>query len=148
MLLDDSIGFLISRTGRRVTQLLALHLASTGITTEQWSVLARLCEEDALSQKELAARVSKDQTNVTRILDQLERKGLIVRVVNPEDRRSHLPSVTAEGRAAYGEIAPLEENVISLVTEGLSPAQLSTLKELLDRIADAAGRHLNDNKPE
>ncbi|THF75125.1 MarR family winged helix-turn-helix transcriptional regulator [Cohnella fermenti] len=148
MLLDDSIGFLINRTGRRVSQLFALRLSPTGVTTEQWSVLARLCEEDGISQKDLAHRVGKDQTNVTRILDQLERKELIVRRVNPEDRRSYLPSVTDSGRRAYEEIAPIEENVIRLISEGIPPEQLAALKELLSRIADNASSHLNDDRPE
>ncbi|WP_158629939.1 MarR family winged helix-turn-helix transcriptional regulator [Cohnella sp. AR92] len=144
MKLDDSIGFLINRTGRRVTQLLSNRLASSEVTTEQWSVLARLCEEEGISQKDLAVRVSKDQTNVTRILDQLERKGLVVRQVNPEDRRSYLPRVTEMGRSVYEAVAPLEEEAVSLVTEDLSPSELSALKELLNRIAANASKHLGD----
>lgn len=145
MKLDESIGFLINQTGRRITQVLNHYFVPHDVTTEQWSVLARLCEEDGISQKELAARVSKDQTNVTRILDQLQRKGLVVRKANPDDRRSFLPSVTPEGQAMYERIAPLEEKTIALAMEGLQPDEVAKLKELLQRIADNATRHLNAN---
>lgn len=145
MKLDDSLGFLINQTGRKISQVLNHYFVPHEVTSEQWSVLARLCEEDGISQKELASRVSKDQTNVTRILDQLQRKGLIVRKVNPEDRRSFLPSVTAEGKRVYEKIAPLEEQVIEMATEGLNAQELTMLKELLRRIADNAARRLSSD---
>ncbi|CAM3816121.1 MarR family transcriptional regulator [Cohnella lubricantis] len=142
MKLDDSIGFLINQTGRKLSQVVNHYFAAHEMTSEQWSVLARLCEEDGISQKELAARVSKDQTNVTRILDQLQRKGLIVRMTNPEDRRSFLPSVTPEGRQMYERMAPLEEQVIALAIQGLDEKEVAKLKELLQRIANNAARQL------
>lgn len=143
MKLDDSIGFIINRTGRRISQLLGHRFAPYEVTTEQWSVLARLGEEDGISQKDLAFRVSKDQTNVTRILDQLERKGLIVRKPNPEDRRSYLPFVTEEGRRLYEKLVPIEEEVVAAVTAGISPEETDALIKLLARIADNAAEKLN-----
>lgn len=142
MRLDESIGFIINQTGRKISQVLNHRFLPYEVTTEQWSVLAHLCEESGISQKELAVRVSKDQTNVTRILDQLQRKGLIVRMANPEDRRSFLPSVTPEGRRAYEKIAPMEEQVMTQVTAGLDPEEVAKLKDLLRRIADNAARQL------
>lgn len=145
MKLEDSIGFQINQTGRRLSQLLGHRFLPYEVTTEQWSVLARLNEEDGISQKDLAHRVGKDQTNVTRILDQLERKGLVVRRPNPDDRRSFLPFVTPEGRTAYDRLVPIEEEVISAVTEGISAEELDAMKNLLIRIADRSVRLLADS---
>lgn len=144
-MLDESIGFLINQTGRKISQVLNHYFDPHEVTSEQWSALARLCEEEGISQKELAARVSKDQTNITRILDQLQRKGLIIRQTNPEDRRSFLLSVTPEGKRIYEKIAPLEEQVIAMAIEGLDSEDVNRLKELLRHIADNAARHLNAN---
>jgi len=141
--LDDSIGFVINQTGRRMSQLLAQRFAPWEMTTEQWSLLARLREEDGISQKELAFRVGKDQTNVTRILDQLERKELVVRRPNPDDRRSFLAYVTEEGRRIYERLAPLERQVVAEATEGLSDGDIAKLKELLLRVADNALKRLH-----
>ena len=66
MSIDHSLGFVLNHAGRRLTQLLTLRFQPYDMTTEQWSVLNRLDEEDGISQKELAIRSEKDQTNVTR----------------------------------------------------------------------------------
>ena len=134
MTIDESIGFILNRTGRRVSQLLALRLAPYDVTTEQWSVLARLNEEGTMTQKELAFRVGKDQTNVTRILDQLERKKLVVRTANPEDRRSYLPQVTEEGKRLFERTRRIEQETVRLAAEGLSDGELNELKRLLRHI--------------
>ncbi|MBB6731648.1 MarR family winged helix-turn-helix transcriptional regulator [Cohnella zeiphila] len=143
MSLDDSIGFLINQAGRRISQLLAQRFAPYEVTTEQWSVLARLREEDGISQKELAFRVGKDQTNVTRILDQLERKQLVVRRPNPDDRRSFLPYVTEEGNRVYLLLLPIEKDVVAEATSGIGSEDLAKLKELLVRVTDNSLQRLN-----
>lgn len=138
MSLDDSIGFLINSAGRRISQLLTSRFSPYGVTPEQWSVLTRLCEEDGVSQKELALRVGKDQTNVTRILDQLERKSLAERRINPEDRRSFCAYVTNEGRKLQLILIPIEEEVIATVTKGLSLEHLTMLKQVLIQLINNA----------
>jgi len=136
--LEESFGFILNNTGRRVTQLLNLHLQPHEITTEQFSLLRRLNEQDGISQKELAKRVGKDQTNITRILDQLERKGLVIRKPNQEDRRSFLAYVTDEGRALDEILVPIEQEVIRKVLADLSEENVRHLKTLLTRIEQKA----------
>jgi len=136
--LEDSFGFILNNTGRRVTQLLNLYLLPHDITTEQFSLLRRLNEQDGISQKELAKRVGKDQTNITRILDQLERKGLAIRKPNQEDRRSTLAYVTEEGRALDAILVPIEQEVIRQVLADLSEEDIRHLKTLLTRIEQKA----------
>lgn len=109
MKLEDSFGFLINHAGRRMSQLLTLHFQAYDITTEQWTVLHRLAEQDGISQKELARRTEKDQTNITRILDHLQRKGLIERRANASDRRSFLTYITDKGRGLDQTLVPIEQ---------------------------------------
>jgi DNA-binding MarR family transcriptional regulator len=134
MLLDESIGYLINSTGRKLSQMLTTRFSPYGITPEQWSVLSRLCEQDGMSQKELAHRVGKDQTNVTRILDQLERKRLAVRRMNPDDRRSFGAHVTDEGRSLQQTLAPIEVEVMITATRNIPEPQIHLLKQLLLQI--------------
>ncbi|KIL35650.1 hypothetical protein SD71_12175 [Cohnella kolymensis] len=133
---DDSIGFIINQAGRRLSQLLAIRFAAFDLTTEQWSVLSRLCEQDGTSQKDLAVRVGKDQTNITRILDQLERKKLAERRTNPDDRRSFYAFVTDAGRDLQGRLVPIEQEVLASVTEEITEQQATILKELLIRLTN------------
>jgi len=142
-LLDDSIGFLLSRTTRKLTQRLNARFEPYGVTTEQFAVLQRLAERDGVSQKELAARVEKDQTNVTRILDQLERKRLVVRERSEEDRRSFVLRITDQGRTLSEALAPVERETIREALGGLSDERIAALRDALNQIWSNACRRRN-----
>ncbi|HWO55440.1 MAG TPA: MarR family transcriptional regulator [Paenibacillus cookii] len=91
-------GQMVSRTSRALIRYLTAHFKEDDITPEQWTVLKRLGEEDGIAQKELALVTDKDQATLTKILDLLERKKLVRRGKNKEDRRSFLIFITDEGR--------------------------------------------------
>ncbi|WEK55988.1 MAG: MarR family transcriptional regulator [Candidatus Cohnella colombiensis] len=136
MVLDQSVGFLINITGRKITHHFATQLSAHEITPEQWSVLSCLCEQDGISQKSLAARVVKDPTNITRILDQLERKGLALRRTNPVDRRSFSAFVTDKGNQMQAELSSIEEQFMNSILQGLSEQQIDQLKQTLIHIVN------------
>jgi len=134
MALSDSIGFQISNTGRKLNQLLSLRFQPYGLTSEQWSVLFSLCEGDGISQRVLSARTEKDPTNVTRILDQLERKGLVKRESNPGDRRSFLLVATAEGRELAVRLQPIEQQLVESLLEGIDPDRLEAFRAVVAQV--------------
>lgn len=144
MKLEDSLGFMINHAGRRMSQLLTIRFQPDDITTEQWTVLTRLAEQDGISQKELARRAEKDQTNMTRILDQLERKGLIERKANAADRRSFLAFITAKGRSLNEKLVPVEQEVIGSVMAGLTEEELRILRTALRHVADKANLSIRE----
>ncbi|QRG67732.1 MarR family winged helix-turn-helix transcriptional regulator [Brevibacillus choshinensis] len=136
MKLDDAVGFLINNTGRSMTRYLTSAFNHLDVTTEQWSVLKCLEEEDGLAIKELSKRVGKDQANVTRISDLLERKGYLVRKPNPEDKRSSLVCLTEAGREMTNELIPIDEKVHEVALSGISEEEISFLKQLLAKIRE------------
>jgi DNA-binding MarR family transcriptional regulator len=142
--LEDSLGFVLNNAGRRVGQLLSIRFESYGITREQWIVLNRLAERDAISQKDLAKRVEKDQTNVTRIVDQLERKRLVERRPNVEDRRSFLVCITDEGRTVNDKLIPIEAEVIMNVLENISEEKIAEFREVLRQITENANMRIKE----
>ncbi|ALS24639.1 MULTISPECIES: MarR family winged helix-turn-helix transcriptional regulator [Paenibacillus] len=142
--IDHSLGFIINHAGRRLSQLLSLHYQPYDITTEQWTVLNRLSERDGITQKDLAHRAEKDQTNITRILDQLERKGLVERRPNAVDRRSFLTFITDKGRSLNQVLLPIESRVVSSVLDGLSEEDVERLRAALIQITKNANRTINE----
>lgn len=142
--LDDSLGFMLNHAGRRVSYLLSLRLQTHGITTEQWKVLARLMEQDGINQKDLAQRAEKDQANITRILDQLERKELVERRANAVDRRSFLTYMTEKGRALTEILIPIEQAVVGSVLGNLTDEQTANLRALLIHITDNANTCIHE----
>jgi DNA-binding MarR family transcriptional regulator len=138
--IPDSIGFMISSTARKLNQYLSSKFQAFDITSEQWSVLNRLAKQDGITQKELSQRTVKDPTNLTRILDQLERKAWIRREANQEDRRSFLTYVTESGRSLNEKLLPIEAQFIEKISSGLLESEMNILKKTINQINENIGR--------
>ncbi|MCA1055462.1 MarR family transcriptional regulator [Rossellomorea aquimaris] len=129
---DESIGLFTSNTVKNIIRFLSINLKGFDITPEQWTVLKRLSENDGINQKELAVKSEKDQPTVTRILDILERKELISKQKNAEDRRSFLLFITEKGTALKEELSPfIEEIWENRILSGISEEELDTYRHVL-----------------
>ena len=106
------------------------------VTHEQWTLLKWLWAKDGISQKELSERSFKDQPTITRILDKLERRGLIRRQIDAEDRRVSLIYLTNEGQEIKGSLIPLARQALDQCLNGLSEQEQEQPKNLLNRISD------------
>ena len=106
------------------------------VTVEQWILLKRIYEEldTGISQIALANTTFKEPAAVTRTLDIMERKGIIERQLNPEDRRAFNVQLTPEGRALAEQMIPLVKTMRASSFRGLSEADMSTLKNLINKI--------------
>ncbi len=129
-------GFLLVHTSIRIRLGLRRALLSTGrdITPEQWGVLVTLAFEQGLSQCALGQRLVKDKATLTRILDRMEKRGLLTRKPHGRDRRSHRLYVTAEGLELRRALLPTVQAYAGEVFSGLSSEDLHTLKTLLEKI--------------
>jgi DNA-binding MarR family transcriptional regulator len=139
----DSIGFILNTTGRRFSQLVSNQFSPYGITPEQFTVLRRLAEQNGISQKELSIRAEKDQTNITRIVDQLEKKGLVRRETDKEDRRSFLTYITAEGKVLLEKLIPIEAGVEKEALTGLSKEDIELCRRILIQINENVKNNIN-----
>src|SRR5690606_26631425 len=68
------------------------------ITAEQWSVLFQLWEKEGLSQQEIANKTFKDKPSITRLLNNMEKLNLVVRVPHQSDKRTNLIYLTQKGK--------------------------------------------------
>ncbi|GAO01413.1 putative HTH-type transcriptional regulator [Anaeromyxobacter sp. PSR-1] len=102
-----------------------------GVTVEQWMVLGRLSEGDGITQRELARRNGQDPTTLTRILQKMERKGLVERADDREDGRAFSVTLTREGRRLQAELAALALSGVPAVTAGMTAREVRELKRLL-----------------
>jgi len=133
--LDNSLDFMLVRVVNKLRCQIGRQLKHMDLTSEQWAVLARLREEDGLTQNELAKRILKDQANTTRILDKVEKKGLVRRVDALNDRRTYLIYLTDEGRHAVEVCNPLVQQVKEKITEVLTEDEITALRRMLDIIS-------------
>jgi DNA-binding MarR family transcriptional regulator len=134
--LDESLGYLINRTARRLKHELdqAFKINGHDITPEQWTLLNRLWQQEGLSQVELAKQTFKDKPNVTRILDILERKQLLFRQKDEGDRRAFKVYLTQAGRELKEKLIPLAVEVLERGQQNLTDDEIAFLQEKLNTI--------------
>ena len=95
-----------------------------GLTAAQYNVLNVLADaDDGLSQRALGDILVVDRSNITGLLDRLEKSGLVKRTDHPDDRRIYQVSLTSAGRKLWAKVQPLYLKVTAQVTAGLSEKQ-------------------------
>lgn len=139
--LNNVVNFLLEQTVRQMRGYAQrqLDILQTGITVDQWVLLKIIEERKQISQVELAQVSNKDTASITRILDLLQKKGLIQRIDDEHDRRKYLISLTVEGEAFVARNLPLISRIRSQIVQGLSQEEIRTLKGILDKIRQNVG---------
>ena len=86
---DIDIGMLMSQVDRLCTKKFGQNAQKFGIdiSQDQWMVLGPIWKNKGISQKDIAEYCGKDKTSVTKIIDTLEKKNLLVRVPDQLDQR-------------------------------------------------------------
>jgi DNA-binding MarR family transcriptional regulator len=97
----------------------------------EWRVMAVLGDAGSMTQRGLTAATVMDKVAVNRAVKVLEERGLVGRVPNPGDGRSHLLELTGEGRAIHAEVMPLARAIERELLEGLAPGEEDALRRLL-----------------
>ncbi|MEO7208101.1 MAG: MarR family transcriptional regulator [Steroidobacteraceae bacterium] len=101
-------------------------------TLPRFDLMAQLERFPAgLQMGELSRRMLVTGGNVTGIVDQLERTGLIVRTEDPADRRAYLVKLTKEGRRRFGQMAVEHESWILNLFSGIPKREQRLLNESL-----------------
>jgi DNA-binding MarR family transcriptional regulator len=90
---------------------------------------------------ELSRRLMVTNGNVTGLVAQLVREGLVVRVPVPQDRRAQIVRLTAPGRAAFDTMAAAHERWIVELTAGLDAADRRRLLALLGGLKASVRAH-------
>lgn len=104
-------------------------------TLPRFDLLAQLERHpEGLKMGELSKRMMVTGGNVTGITDQLEREGLVARVVDPGDRRSFMVKLTAKGHQSFQEMAKVHEGWVIDFFSGLSNNEKDSLYKLLTKL--------------
>ena len=128
--------FLMEQIIKRYRQiaLQALRENDAGITVDQWIVLKQISENNGTSQVEIANSTVKDAPTTTRIIDQLTRKGLIAKQLDPEDRRRYMVFITEKGQALIRRLWPVVQDYRQIPLQNFSEAELDSLHRLLKKM--------------
>ncbi len=127
---------LIDDLEKRFKGLQITTLRQSKLTIPQYFILSLLSEKDGRPFKELANVLACTRATVTGIVDTMEKKGLVERCPNPEDRRSLLVKLTDKGAGLLGSTPGLEKTYGSCC-DVLTPVEMYELSHLLKKLSDA-----------
>jgi DNA-binding MarR family transcriptional regulator len=102
--LETGLGFTLGRIHRRLRAAWEARIADLGLTSPAASVVRAVAEHPGIGVRELARRLATDPMNAKRLVDGLERDGLLRSEADPDDQRRRQLRVTASGGAAHLEL--------------------------------------------
>src|SRR3979411_2119542 len=125
---SQSVGYLARYAHRAFSKALTGELAPHGILGGQWSVLRVLWEQEGLSQVDLAERMRVEKASLTSVLDAMERRKLITRRRNGDDRRKVNINLTSRGRSLKAQLLPYGVSINRKATRGMSVEEVDQLR--------------------
>ncbi len=134
--IKSTIGYHMINTSWQLKEALRKAFVAKGydITADQFAVLMPLWEEEGITQIELCQRTCKNKSNLTRILDSMEKRNLITRVVGKQDRRSFQVFLTEEGKCMREPLSAIALQLQSQLFHGISEEESRLIADILDRI--------------
>jgi MarR family transcriptional regulator for hemolysin len=133
---QSSLGYWLCMTSHAYERAMNEELTAQGITFRQCQVLAWLAIEGEQAQTELASRMNIEPPTLVRVLDRMERDGLVSRTGCADDRRRKLIKPLPKARPIWKKIVASAERVRGRAVEGLSKQELTMLKRLLEKVRE------------
>lgn len=104
--------------------------AGFDLTSVQFAALNAIALQPGIDQASLATTISFDRATIGGVIDRLERKGLVQRVVNAQDRRARQLHLTHEGEQLLAACRPVVKALQADILAPLSPAEQKIFLEL------------------
>ena len=133
---NESLAMLLDRSTRDLGISLQRIFKNNGfdITVEQWMILLLLWKKNGRTQQEIANIIGKDKGTISPQIDGLEKRELIMRMQDQNDKRHNLICLTRKGRDMEEQLVPLGFTNIEVAQYGITEEDLKTCKEVLRRI--------------
>jgi DNA-binding MarR family transcriptional regulator len=129
-----SVGYLLKRAHTLLVDQLEAAVAPGEITATQWVVLMYLRDGLAINASDLCVQLRHDSGALTRVLDQLEARGLVQRERSREDRRAVQLRLTAAGAQTVTALIPAVVDKLNYALRDFSRAEAAELNRLLTKL--------------
>jgi len=131
----NSIGYIINRTAKAFVKALDSQLREeVGVTVGQWKVLVMLVDQNGLAQKEIAYRLGLEGATLIPIIDKMEKDKLVVRKVDPADRRNNRIYRTEAADAIWDKMIQCALNIKAISLKDVPDENVKIMKDVLENI--------------
>ena len=129
-------GHLIRRLHQQSTQIFQAQTQAAGfdLTSVQFAALDAIAQNPDIDQASLAAAISFDRATIGGVIDRLEHKGLVQRMVSAQDRRARRLHATPAGERLLAAIRPVVEALQAEILAPLSPAEHAVFLALAHKV--------------
>jgi len=128
-------GSLLHQVGRDLGTALERQFAPLDVTAQQAALLLH-ASGGSRSPSQLMAVLGTDTAGMTKLLDRLEGKGLLVRQRHPDDRRAVVIELTERGKGLIPRIPPVFGRVTRQLLAGFTAEEIARLTAMLQRMLD------------
>lgn len=139
MELTQCINYLLTTAQHSVFQYLNGKLSEYDVTPSQYGVLSCLWQREFATPKQISEILCLETSTISGVLDRMQKKGLIDRVINRDDRREVRVVPTEKGKALQGPISKIIDEVNEEVLKCFTEEEVALLKNQLRIIAE--GKH-------
>lgn len=138
MILNKQVGVFLNLVHNRTKQYISSIFQEHGfnITPEQFLVMDALWNEGTMSQQQIAHTIMKDKNSVVKLLDGLEKKNLVVRVADKNDRRQNLIELTQYAWDIKDSITEVAINAVDLVIKDIPQNEMYIFIKVLSKMAE------------
>ena len=130
------LPYLLNRAGARIATAFGEEMRPLGASLQIWRVLAALHEMDGRRMGDLSKTTSIEVSTLTRLVDNMEKGGLVARRRDAGDARVVALHATAAGRRLTRRILPIAERYEAIALKGFSAQEADALKKALRRLYD------------
>jgi DNA-binding MarR family transcriptional regulator len=145
--LSPRVGFLLNLCSAHIREMTKQALKALEITPRHYGIIATLYSEGALPQQTIGEKIEIDRTSMVLLVDDLEKKRLVVRGTHPQDRRYHLIDLTPSGKKLFEKMDKLvedvEEDFLVTLTHSEKDAFRRILMKLIKKLPSQAQSSAN-----
>lgn len=143
MILNKQVGVFLNLVHNRFKQYITAFFQEEGynLTPEQFLVMDAIWDEGKMSQQKIADTIFKDKNSVVKLLDGLEKKNLVRRVANKDDRRQNLIEITPYAKEIQQNVTDIAMNAVDLIIKDIPKQDLHIFIKVLTKMAE----NMNEN---
>ena len=133
-----NLGLLIRSAHNSMTERFVQNVFNSGldISMDQWMILGPIWQLESPSQKELGEICFRDKPSISRIIDSLEKKSLVVRVPDQIDHRIKRVVLTKAGKQLFYDVLPIMEKTREEVRGNIPEEEIQIFKKVLSKIIE------------
>ncbi len=132
---QNNIGFIVNKTAKAFVKALDSELREkVGVTVGQWKVMVMLVNQDGLTQKETAERLGLEGPTLIPIIDKMEKDELVVRRIDPYDRRNNRIYRTEKANELWNEMVKCAAKIRQVSLKDIPEENINITKNVLENI--------------